>query len=181
LARSVGQVPISYNHKPSGAYSNWYGNYVDMPVTPLYPFGHGLSYTSFCYSDMQLSRKTVQSGEQVDISLTVTNTGQLAGDEVVQLYVRDEIASIPRPVKELKGFYRLHLEPGQSRRLTFHLPADLLAYYDENLDLILERGKIHIMLGSSSVDIHLQDEFEIIGCDKATVAQRLFSYPVTIH
>jgi beta-glucosidase len=181
VARSAGQIPISYNHKPSGSYSNWYTDYVETPVTPLYPFGHGLSYTRFVYSDLLLSRKSVQSGEEVDIQLTVTNSGQLTGDEVVQLYVCDEVASIPRPLKELKGFCRLRLEPGQSCRVTFHLPVDLLAYYDESLELVLESGKIKIMLGSSSADIRLQDEFEITGSSKTPVARRLFKCPVTVE
>lgn len=181
VARSAGQLPLRYNHKPSGSISNWYGDYVEMPVTPLYPFGHGLSYTTFSYSSLSLSKKYAKSGEQVDIRLTVTNTGELAGDEVVQLYVCDEYASIPRPVKELKGFCRLHLQPGESKHVTFHLPVDLLAFYDAQLDLTVEGGKIQVMLGSSSADIRLQGEFEILAPEKTILSQRLFACPVTIH
>jgi beta-glucosidase len=111
--RHVGQVPIFYNYKPSGMRSNWYVDYVSERVTPLYPFGHGLSFTSFEYSDLSLDRKSVTEGESVDISLQVLNSGSVVGDEVVQLYVRDEFASTPRPVKELKGYVRLTLQPGE--------------------------------------------------------------------
>ncbi len=179
--RSVGQVPINYNHKPSGGSSFSYGDYMDMSASPLYPFGYGLSYTTFSYSDLRLSSDKVNAGEQIDISLKVANTGEIAGDEVVQLYTCDEYASIPRPVKELKGFSRLSLNPGESCVLTFHLPIDLLAFYDENLALVVEPGTIKIMLGSSSEDIRLQGSFEIPGTDKMPVKQRLFSCPVTIQ
>jgi beta-glucosidase len=177
--RSVGQTPINYNHKPSGGRSHWYTDYVEMPVTPLYPFGHGLSYTTFAYSDLCIASQSASAGEQIDISLTVTNTGQVAGREVVQLYVCDDYASIPRPVKELKGFARLSLNPGERRRVTFHLPVDLLAFYDENLELVVEAGVIQVMLGSSSEDIRLQGSFEIAGADKTAIKERLFDCPVT--
>src|SRR5262249_37630724 len=105
--RHVGQVPVFYNHKPSGRFSNWFTDYISEKVTPLYPFGHGLSFTHFSYSDLVIARETATQGETVDISLQVTNTGPVAGDEVVQLYVRDVYASSPRPVRELKGYQRL--------------------------------------------------------------------------
>jgi beta-glucosidase len=181
VARSVGQLPICYNHKPSGSTSNWYTDYVDLPVSPLYPFGHGLSYTSFAYSDLQIAPAQAQASEQVDISLRVSNTGERDGDEVVQLYICDEYASIPRPVKELKGFCRLHLKPGESRKVIFHLPVNMLAYYDEQLELVVEGGKINIMLGSSSADIRLQGEFEISALSKTVISQRLFACPVSIQ
>jgi beta-glucosidase len=178
--RSVGQLPVNYNHKLAGAHSYWYGDYVETSVRPLYPFGHGLSYTTFSYSDLHIHSEKASSGETIDVSLTVTNTGSLAGDEVVQLYVYDEYASIPRPVKELKGFTRLTLIPGESSRLTFHLPVDLLAFYDEKLELVVEAGIIKVMLGSSSEDIRLEGAFEITGKGKMPVKERLFECPVTI-
>ncbi len=178
--RSVGQIPVNYNHKASGGRSHWFGDYVDMPAGPLYPFGHGLSYTTFNYSDLHIPTKSVKAGEHIDISLTVTNTGKMAGHEVVQLYICDEFASVPRPVKELKGYSRLFLNPGESRILTFHLPVDLLAFYDEDLELIVEAGMIKVMLGSSSEDIRLRDVFEITGTGKMPVEKRLFGCPVTI-
>ena len=107
----MGQVPIFYNYKPSGMRSNWYVDYVSEKVTPLYPFGYGLSFTSFEYSDLSSIRSMQRRGRACDISLKVANSGSVAGDEVVQLYVRDEFASTPRPVKELKGYVRLTLQP----------------------------------------------------------------------
>ena len=180
VPRSVGQVPICYNHKPSGSRSNFYGDYVDSPASPLYPFGHGLSYTSFEYADLSISLAEASPGCSVEIRLTVANTGKLAGDEVVQVYVCDLIASIPRPVKELKGFCRIGLKPGESRILTFRLPVDILAFYDENLDLIVEPGTIEVMLGSSSGDIRLRGKFEIVGPKKTKVGKRVFVCPVSV-
>ena len=179
--RHVGQLPVFYNQKPSGAKSNWYVNYVNTHSSPLYPFGHGLSYTSFDYSGLSIDRREARSGESVEVSLQVTNTGKAAGDEVVQLYVCDEYASCPRPVKELKGFVRLTLQPGESRRVTFRLPVDQLAYYDEELELVVEAGTIKVMLGSSSEDIRLEGAFEIAGKGKTPVTKRVFVCPVEIE
>ncbi len=179
--RSVGQLPIYYNHKPAGNRSHWYGDYVETPASPLYPFGHGLSYTTFSYTDLRISSEKAKAGEQIEIGLTITNMGAVAGFEVVQLYVCDEYGSVPRPVKELKGFCRLRLEPRESRTLTFHLPVDLLAFYDENLELVVEAGTVRIMVGSSSEDIRLQGALEIAGTGKAPVKERLFGCPVTIE
>ncbi len=176
--RHVGQVPVFYSHKPSGMRSNWYGDYVSEKATPLYPFGHGLSFTSFEYSDLSINKRQVTGGEGVDISLKVLNNGSVAGDEVVQLYIRDEFATTPRPVKELKGYARLTLQPGETRTVTFHLPADQLAFYDEDLHLILEPGKIDVMIGSSSEDIRLCGSFEIVGEPKIPVKERVFVCPV---
>ena len=178
--RSVGQVPIFYNYKPSGMRSNWYTDYVAEKVTPLYPFGHGLSYTEFTYSDLSISPQQATLGERVTVSLRVTNSGAVAGDEVVQLYIRDAFASAPRPVKELKGYVRLSLQAGESRVVTFHLPVNQLAFYDNDLNLVIEPGKIHIMLGSSSEDIRLQAAFEISGPARMEVAERIFVCPVEI-
>ncbi|MBI5353821.1 MAG: glycoside hydrolase family 3 C-terminal domain-containing protein [Chloroflexi bacterium] len=176
--RSVGQVPIFYNVKPSGMKSNWYVDYVNEKVTPLYSFGHGLSYTKFEYRDLSIDKKQAAGGETVDISLKVKNIGEVAGDEVVQLYIRDEYASLPRPVKELKGYQRINLKPNEERSLTFHLPVNQLAFYNEGLDLTVEEGKIQIMLGSSSDDIRLQSEFEITNTSR--VKDRVFVCPVTV-
>ncbi len=180
VPRSVGQIPISYNHKPSGSRSYFYEYYMDSPASPLYPFGHGLSYTSFEYSGLTITPAEMKSGGTVDIRLSVANTGKTAGDEVVQLYICDELASIPRPVMELKGFCRIPFTPGESRTVIFHLPVDLLAFYDENLDLIVESGKIQVMLGSSSKDIRARGEFEIVGPRKSKIGKRMFVCPVTV-
>jgi beta-glucosidase len=161
--------------------SNIYGNYVNEPVTPLYPFGHGLSYTSFSYSNLTIDPASVSAGGTVDIRLTVDNSGKLSGDEVVQLYIRDEYASLPRPVKELKGFVRVSLQPGEARTLTFHLPVNQLAYYDEDLQLMVEPGKFRVMGGGSSEDIRLQGEFTVTGAAKAAVRDRVFVCPVEVQ
>jgi beta-glucosidase len=178
--RSVGQVPIFYNSKPAGTKSHWYEDYVSEKVTPLYPFGHGLSYTDFEYRDLMIGPEQVRSGEHVDISLAVENVGQVAGEEVVQLYVHDVLACTPRPIKELKGYQRLKLEPGEVRRVTFHLPVDQLAFYDLDTKLVLEAGQIDVMLGSSSQDIRLQGTFEIVGASTVEIKERVFTCPVSV-
>jgi beta-glucosidase len=181
IPRSVGQVPIFYNHKPSGMHSNIYGDYMDDKVTPLFPFGHGLSYTEFEYSNLKVDQAKVNAGGTVDISLVVKNTGQLAGDEVVQFYVCDEYASMPRPVKELKGFTRLTLEPGSSKQVTFHFPVNQMAFYDADLKLILEPGTFKVMVGSSSDAIHLEGQFEVTGKGPVEIKDRVFVCPVAIQ
>jgi beta-glucosidase len=179
--RHAGQLPIFYSQKPSGGKSNWYGDYVTIPASPLFPFGHGLSYTSFEYSAFAVSRTQASSGESVDVSVSLKNSGPRTGDEVVQLYICDMYGSIPRPVKELKGFIRLELEPSESRRVTFHLPVDQLAFYDEKLDLVVEAGTIKIMVGSSSDDIRCEGSFEITGAACQPVKDRVFICPVTVE
>jgi len=181
LPRSVGQVPVFYNHKPSGMRSEIFGDYTNEPVTPLFWFGHGLSYTTFPYSNLSIQPAEVSAGGTVDISLTVENDGKVSGDEVVQLYIRDEYASLPRPVKELKGFARINLAPGESREVTFHLPVDQLAYYDEALRLMVEPGKFLVMVGSASNDIRLEGEFTVTGTEKSPVKQRVFVCPVEVN
>ena len=178
--RSVGQVPVFYNAKPSGMRSNWYVDYVSEKTTPLYSFGYGLSYTKFEYSELSIDRKQVGVGEVVNISLTIENVGKVAGDEVVQLYVRDEYASMPRPIKELRGYQRIPLKPGEKRTATFHLPVDQLAFYDVNLKLCVESGRMLVMAGGSSDDIRLHGEFEITGEKKSLVKDRVFVCPVTV-
>jgi len=178
--RSVGQVPIFYNAKPSGMKSNWYLDYVAEKVTPLYSFGHGLSYTKFEYSDLSIDQNQAKAGEVVNISLRVRNVGESAGDEVVQLYVRDEFASMPRPIKELRAYQRIALKPDEERTITFHLPVDQLAFYDIDLKLCVEEGKILVMVGSSSEDICLRGEFEIAGGKKTFVKDRVFVCPVSV-
>jgi beta-glucosidase len=117
----------------------------------------------------------------VDVSLKVKNIGKVAGDEVIQLYICDEYASTPRPVKELKGYIRVTLDPNETRNIIFHLPVDQLAFYNEGLQLIIESGKMNIMLGSSSDDIRLRGEFEIVGEKIMVVKDRVFVCPVEIQ
>lgn len=174
IPRSAGQVPVFYNYKPSGMRSNIFVDYYNEPVRPLFPFGHGLSYSTFQYSNLELSKTKCKTGEVIDITLKVKNAGKITGDEVVQLYVRDVVASLPRPVKELKGFHRVNLKPGETKAITFHFQVDQMAYYDENLDLTLEPGTFKIMIGSSSEDIRLEGEFEVVGTKKTKVKNRVY-------
>jgi beta-glucosidase len=160
--RSAGQIPIFYNHKPSGGRSNWHTNYVDMSVKPLYPFGHGLSYTQFEYKGIALSHKEGKADDILEISVTLQNIGQIAGEEVVQLYVSDPVASVTRPVKILKGFKRLSLAPNEQKRICFKLDLRHLAFYNQDMHYVVEAGEIKLMIGSSSADIRLEDCFEIV-------------------
>lgn len=160
--RHVGQVPVYYNHKPSGQRSHWYGDYIDMSAKPLFAFGHGLSYTQFEYSDLQISKEAVSADDILEVSLTINNTGNLAGDEVVQLYIADPIASVTRPVKALKGFKRVHLAAGEKQTLTFHLPIAHFAFYDRQMRYKVEAGEVQVMLGSASDDIRLEAKLTIV-------------------
>ncbi|HPZ74924.1 MAG TPA: glycoside hydrolase family 3 N-terminal domain-containing protein [Candidatus Pacearchaeota archaeon] len=153
----AGQIPVFYNHKPSGGRSHWWGDYVDYPTKPLYPFGYGLSYTTFEYSNLEI---TVEE-TNILISCEVKNIGQFEGDEVVQLYLNDEVASVTRPVKELKGFKRINLKPNESKKITFELPVEILAFYNEKMEYIVEKGSFKVLIGSSSEDIRLRGNFYI--------------------
>jgi beta-glucosidase len=181
IPRSAGQVPVFYNHKPSGMRSNIFGDYYNEPVKPLFPFGHGLSYSTFQFSDLSLDKTVCKSGETIQISLKIKNTGEVTGDEVVQLYVCDEVASLPRPVKELKDFVRLTLDPGDSRTVKFEMQSAQLAYYDENLDLVIEPGMFRVMVGSSSEDIRLTGNFEVVGEQKVKVNERIYHCAIEVE
>ena len=182
LPRSVGQIPIYYNHKPSGGHSHFRGDYVDEKTTPLFPFGHGLSYTRFEYSDLTIGAEEIKTDDKnVVISCKVKNTGKRSGDEVVQLYIQDEFASIPRPVKELKAYKRLTLTPNETKKVTFNLPVDQLAFYNVEMKLVVEPGKIGVMVGSSSEDIRLSGSFKITGAEPKIVNKRVFECPVKVE
>ncbi len=152
--RTVGQVPIYYNHmntgRPSDEKERYTSKYFDIPFTPLYAFGHGLSYTTFRYSAPTLSRSKGTTADSVTVSVTVTNTGARSGDEVVQLYVRDDAGSVSRPVKELKGFRRISLAAGASETVTFRLTPDELSFYGAQYRRVIEPGTFTIMVGPSS-------------------------------
>jgi len=161
--RTVGQVPVYYNHKPSGGRSHWKGDYVEVSSKPLFPFGYGLSYTSFEYGNLKIEPKNVLCNGQVKISVDVKNTGSLKGDEVVQLYINDVYSETTRPVKELKGFKRVTLKPGQKKTIVFTIPIVQLGFYNRDLKYVIEPGIMKVMVGSSSEDIRLTGEFEIKG------------------
>jgi beta-glucosidase len=160
---SVGQVPIHYAHKPSGGRSNWKGDYVDGPHRPLWPFGFGLSYTTFALGDLTLDGATVEPGGSIVASVDVANTGSRAGDDVVQLYLRDVEASVTRPVLQLCGFARVSLAPGQRRRVAFRVWSDQLAFTGVDGRLVLEPGRIELMVGRSSADIASRATFDLVG------------------
>ncbi|MDR0725993.1 MAG: beta-glucosidase BglX [Prevotellaceae bacterium] len=152
--RNVGQIPIYYNHKSTGRpFSNdskFTTKYIDMENTPLYPFGYGLSYTQFTYSGVQLSDSTLTANGSITASVTLTNSGNRAGEEIVQLYVRDLVGSITRPVKELKGFQRVELKPGESKQITFAITPELLKFYNSDLQWIAEPGEFLVFVGGDS-------------------------------
>ena len=161
MPRSVGQVPIYYNHLNTGRpnpqwFTKFTTNYLDVPNDPLFPFGYGLSYTTFEYSPMTLSSNTMTANGNIQASVTVTNTGSCEGTEVVQLYIRDMVGSIARPVQELKGFERINLKPGESRQVTFNINADLLKFYNKDLQFVCEPGDFEIMVGTDSRNVQRQ-------------------------
>jgi beta-glucosidase len=137
--------------------------YMYLNGKPLFPFGHGLSYTSFGYSKLKIADKKVTATGKVTVSVDVKNTGKVAGDEVVQLYVHDVVASVKRPTKELRGFERITLKPGETKTVTIIVPVEKLSFYDEKTHgFIVEPGMFDIMIGSSSEDIRLQDKIEVV-------------------
>lgn len=153
----IGQLPISYNQKntgrpmPDGAdYIKYRSNYQDIPNTPLYPFGYGLSYTDFEYSNISLSADRIDLNGSLTANVTVTNTGKVKGKEVVQLYINDVASTSTRPMKELKGFEKIELAPGESRNVTFKITPELLSYYNHSLEFVCEPGEFEIMIGGDS-------------------------------
>lgn len=158
--KSVGQIPLFYNHKNTGrplSQGAWFqkfrSNYLDVDNEPLYPFGYGLSYTTFSYSDITLDKSSMNINGEITATVTVTNTGKYDGSEVVQLYIRDLIGSVTRPVKELKGFEKIFLKAGESKQVSFKLTADMLKFYNYNMEFVCEPGDFEIMIGSNSRDV----------------------------
>ena len=154
---SVAQCPIYYNYKPSG---RGYG-YVNMSGEPMYEFGYGLSYTDFEYRDLKLSSSEINSDDSVKVSLQVKNIGKYKGDEVVQLYIHDKVASVTRPVKELKAFKRISLDTGETKKVIFDLTPESFKMWDRNLNYVVEPGEFDLMVGSSSKDIRVKDILRI--------------------
>jgi beta-glucosidase len=162
--QNVGQVPIFYNHKNTGRplpegkwFQKFRSNYLDVSNDPLYPFGYGLSYTSFSYSDVKLSNTSFKAGEKLTASVTVTNTGNRTGKEVVQLYIRDLVGTSTRPVKELKGFQKIELNAGESKTVSFDVTANDLKYYNYDLKYVAEPGDFKIFIGGNSRDVKEAD------------------------
>lgn len=158
--KSVGQIPLFYNHKNTGrplANGAWFqkfrSNYIDIDNEPLYPFGFGLSYTTFSYSDVALDKTSMTDKGELTATVTVTNTGKRDGAEVVQLYIRDLVGSVTRPVKELKGFEKIFLKAGESKKLSFKITPELLKFYNYHLDFVCEPGDFEIMIGRNSQDV----------------------------
>jgi beta-glucosidase len=152
---SVGQCPVYYNLEPSGRGYD----YVDLTGKPLFPFGFGLSYTKFGYSNLKISPEAAGKSESVTVTFDVQNTGSVKGDEVPQLYLHQAVSSIVRPLKELEGFQRISLAPGEIKTVSFTLNPDQMAIWDEHMKRVIERGKFEIMIGSSSDDIRLRGAF----------------------
>jgi beta-glucosidase len=157
--RNVGQIPIYYNHlntgrpNPGDEFQKFHSNYLDVENSPLFPFGYGLSYTSFTYGDLKLGSNTMNSTGKITASVTVTNTGSYDGEEVVQLYIRDMIASIARPVKELKGFQKIFLKKGESKEVSFNISINDLKFYNSSLKYVAEPGDFKVFIGSNSEDV----------------------------
>lgn len=165
--RNVGQIPIFYNHYNTGRPVTKSGDiryksaYIDVSNDPQFAFGHGLSYTTFSYSNLKLSSTTINQKESVKVSFTLTNTGKVEGEEVAQLYIQDTFASVVRPVKELRDFAKVKLKPGESKEISFELSPEKLAFYQEEKGWITEPGEFKVMVGAASNDIKLKSSFEL--------------------
>ncbi|TRW99760.1 glycoside hydrolase family 3 N-terminal domain-containing protein [Flavobacterium gawalongense] len=166
--REEGQIPIYYNHFNTGrpakneTESNYVSAYTDLKNSPKFPFGYGLSYTTFEYSNLKLSNNKIKSTETVAVSLNITNSGKVAGEEVVQLYLRDKVGSVVRPIIELKDFQKIKLNAGETKTVKFTIDKEKLSFYNAALQWIAEPGDFDLMIGSSSADIRLKDTFELV-------------------
>ncbi len=155
VPKSAGQLPMYYNHKPSAQFLN----YISQDINPLFPFGFGLSYTKFEYRNLHLKKERIGTDESTYASVEVTNTGDIAGDEIVQMYIRDKVSSVTRPVKELKGFKRISLNPGETKEVALKITPEKLAFHNIDMKFIVEPGDFEIMIGSSSRD---EDLFKVM-------------------
>jgi beta-glucosidase len=158
--QNVGQVPVYYNHKNTGRplpegkwFQKFRSNYLDVSNDPVYPFGYGMSYTNFTYGDLKLSSASLKGNQTLTASVAVTNSGSRDGKEVVQLYIRDVVGSITRPVKELKGFQKISLKAGETKTVTFNITTNDLKFYNSNLKYDWESGDFVIMVGGNSRDV----------------------------
>jgi beta-glucosidase len=166
--RTEGQIPIYYNHfstgRPAGSENstNYVSAYIDLKNSPKFPFGFGLSYTTFEYSDLKLSKKTMKNDETITVSVNIKNTGSVKGEEVVQLYLRDKVGSVVRPIMELKDFQKISLNRGETKTIQFTIDNQKLSFYNNALEFGSEPGDFDLMIGSSSADIRLKDSFELV-------------------
>jgi len=161
--QNVGQVPLFYNHKNTGRplpagqwFQKFRSNYLDVSNDPLYPFGFGLSYTTFTYGNLKLSSQSLKGNQTLTASIDITNNGKITGKEVVQLYIRDIVGSTTRPVAELKGFEKIELQPGETKTVSFSITPELLKFYNYDLKYDWEAGDFDIMIGSNSKDVQKQ-------------------------
>ncbi len=166
--REEGQIPIYYNKFNTGRpfdnnqHSPYRSAYIDLPGSPKYPFGFGLSYTTFEYSELKLSKKKIKNTENIEVSINITNTGKVFGEEIVQLYLRDKVGSVVRPIMELKDFQKIKLNVGETKTVKFIIDNQKLSFYNEKLEFKSEPGDFDLMIGASSSDIRLRDTFELI-------------------
>ena len=190
IPRSPGQIPLTYNHRTGSGYQSggdnstgssiFSGGYVDGPADPLYCFGHGLSYTTFQLSGLELPCGEVPTDGVVEVSCKVKNTGGVAGDEVVQLYTSFFGAHVIRPVMELRGFKRVTLAPGEEKIVKFHLNTAQMGYYNENMDFVVEPGDLTVKVGVSSRDLPLQRKIELVGKTVDVMGRRAYICPVEV-
>jgi len=166
--REVGQIPIYYNHfstgrPPADENSKGYvSSYIDLKNSPKFPFGYGLSYTKFNYSDLKLSSVKMKNNETIKVSFQLSNVGKVAGEEVVQLYLKDKFGSVVRPVLELRDFQKLKLNAGESKTIEFTIDKEKLSFYNDKLEWTAEPGDFQVMIGASSADIKLKSDFELV-------------------
>jgi beta-glucosidase len=166
--REEGQIPIYYNHFSTGRPAknendkNYVSAYNDLPNSPKFPFGYGLSYTTFDYSNLKLSKIKIKSSETIEVSVDIKNTGKYTGEEVVQLYLQDKFGSVVRPIMELKDFQKIKLAVGETKTIKFIIDNQKLSFYNDKLEFKSEPGDFDVMIGSSAVDIRLKSNFELI-------------------
>jgi len=166
--REVGQIPIYYNHYSTGRPAkdedskNYVSAYIDLKNSPKFPFGYGLSYTKFNYSDLKLSSTKMKNNETIKVSFQLSNVGKVAGEEVVQLYLKDKFGSVVRPILELRDFQKVKLNAGESKTIEFTIDKEKLSFYNDKLEFIVEAGDFEVMIGASSADIKLKSNFELL-------------------